>query len=348
MNALNIYAQTAARALHDEIITLDSHIDTPSKMYKFDIAKKHSYDTTGLRLDIPRLAEGGLDAMFFVVYVPQGALSERAYGKAQSRAGHLFDRIHQTIAKSKDKLEFASSSADFLDIPRRGKHAVFIGVENAYALGHRLENVDSFYMRGARYMTLGHTSNNDVCCSSTDTSVAPDTGLSDFGCGVVDRMNELGMLVDVSHVSDRTFYDVLGRSKVPIVASHSSCRALKWNRRNLTDDMIRALAKKGGVVQICMVRRFLKSGTNVGVADFVDHIEHVAKLVGVDYVGIATDFDGGGGLANFQDATCYPKITEEMLKRNFTTDEIQRIWGGNFMRVLKTAELYSRLLRRGY
>ncbi|MFV0344764.1 MAG: dipeptidase [Bacteroidales bacterium] len=336
-----------SEVMHDKVLSLDTHVDTPSKMYKYNIANRYSYDKTGLRLDIPRLIDGGLDAMFLIVYLPQGYLTEYGYNQVVSKANLMFDRIHNAINTNSKVLELATSSEDFYNIPKRGKRAVFIGVENGYAIGHNLDNVDSFYRRGARYMTLGHTSNNDICCSSTDESGKPDSGLTEFGYKLVERMNKLGMLVDISHVSDKTFYDVVKYSKTPIVASHSSCRALRWNKRNMSDDMIKALAEKGGVIQICMVRRFIKSGTDVRVSDFVDHIEHVVRLVGVDYVGIATDFDGGGGLPDFYDATCYPRITAELVKRGYSHEAIQKIWGGNFMRVLKTNELYSKLLE-GY
>lgn len=332
--------------VHANVLSLDTHIDTPSKMYKYNITNRYSYDKTALRFDVPRLMDGGLDAMFLIVYVPQGQLTEYSYSQAVKKANMMFDRIHNVINTNAEVLELATSSKDFCDIPKQGKRAVFIGVENGYAIGHNLDNVDSFYNRGARYMTLGHTSNNDICCSSTDKSGSADAGLTEFGYKLVERMNKLGMLVDISHVSDKTFYDVVKCSKTPIVASHSSCRALRWNKRNMSDDMIKALAAKGGVIQICMVRRFIKTGTDVRVSDFVDHIDHVVQLVGIDYVGIATDFDGGGGLLDFYDATCYPLITAELVKRGYSQDDIQKIWGVNFMRVLKTNELYSELLKK--
>ncbi|HPF51899.1 MAG TPA: dipeptidase [Draconibacterium sp.] len=272
----------------------------------------------------------------------------------------------------------AISPEDIVRLEKEGKRAIYIGMENGFPLGKDIKRVEEFYNKGVRYITLCHSSNNDVCDSSTDKKGAEHNGLSDFGKEVVKEMNRLGMMIDVSHISDKSFYDVIDLSKVPVIASHSSVRAIAHHNRNMTDDMIRALAAKGGVIQICLLDDYVKDPDTTtvryraekelrnkyythwdnlsneekaaarkeirsldekypkeipSVADYVDHIDHVKDLVGIDYVGIGSDFDGGGGLKDCADVSEFPRITEEMLKRGYTEEEIDKVWGGNFLRV---------------
>lgn len=279
--------------------------------------------------------------------------------------------------------EFATKSDDAARIEKLGKRAIFMGMENGFPLGTNLKRVKEFYDKGIRYITLCHSSNNDICDSSTDKKGPEHNGLSKFGKKVVKKMNKLGMLIDVSHISDKSFYDVIKYSKTPVIASHSSVRAIAHHNRNMTDDMIKALAKNGGVIQICLLASYVKDPDTttvrykkqqelrkvfttkwdnlskeekdevrakwraldeeypsepVTVADYVDHIDHVKNLVGIDYVGIGSDFDGGGGLSDCKDVSQIPNITAEMVKRGYTEEEIQKVWGGNFFRVFAQVE----------
>lgn len=227
-------------------------------------------------------------------------------------------------------------------------------MENGFPIGTEIERVKEFYARGVRYITLCHSSNNDICDSSTDKNGSEHDGLSKFGKEVVKEMNNLGMIIDVSHVSDKSFFDVVELSKAPVIASHSSVREIAHHKRNMTDEMIKKLAENGGVIQICLLDEYIKDpdSTTIGymleneirekyprelptVADYVDHVK---SLVGIDYVGIGSDFDGGGGLEDCVDVSQFPNITREMLKRGYTEDEICKVWGGNFLRVFKELE----------
>jgi membrane dipeptidase len=268
-----------------------------------------------------------------------------------------------------------------------GKRAIYLGMENGFPIGTHLSRVKEFYNRGVRYITLCHSSNNEICDSSTDKNGAKHNGLSKFGKKVVKEMNNLGMLVDVSHISDKSFYDVIKFSMVPVIASHSSVRGIAHHNRNMTDDMIKALAKNGGVIQICLLDSYIKDPDTTTVryqkekelrmvfetkfdkmtdeekkavrnewralgekypkklptvADCVDHIDYVKNLVGIDYVGIGSDFDGGGGVDGCADVSEFQNITKEMLKRGYTEEEIQKVWGGNFFRVFKEVERFRR------
>jgi membrane dipeptidase len=260
-------------------------------------------------------------------------------------------------------------------------------MENGYPIGKDLSLVEEFYNKGVRYITLCHSSDNDICDSSTDRREPEDNGLSEFGKKVVEECNRLGIMVDVSHISDQSFFDVLQHSSAPVIASHSSVRSLCDHPRNLSDEMLKALAEKGGVVQICFVSSFIKETEenperqkaieqleekygeyseikdekikqkvredymkimekyptpSATLEDMVDHIDYVKELIGVDYVGIGTDFDGGGGLDGCNDVSEMPNVTRELLNRGYTEEEIKKIWGGNLMRVFrKVIELSS-------
>jgi membrane dipeptidase len=269
---------------------------------------------------------------------------------------------------------------DAYQAEKEGKRAIFIGIENGYPIGNDLSLIGHFYKRGARYITLCHTRNNDICDSSTDSTEF--NGLSDFGVQVVKEMNRLGMMVDVSHISDSSFYDVLKVSEVPVIASHSSSRAICNHPRNLTDDMLIKLAENGGVAQVCILSDYVKEmpinpqrdsaqnalrekyrgfddltdeemknarkewyGINktfppnlATVQDYVDHIDHMVKVAGIDHVGIGTDFDGGGGVNGCYDVSEMQNITIELVKRGYTEEEITKIWGGNIMRVMREVQ----------
>ncbi|HPC98757.1 MAG TPA: dipeptidase [Bacteroidales bacterium] len=371
-----------ADKIHETILTVDTHCDTPMNLMRsgFDIGKRQ--DNTCV--DFPRMREGGLDAEFFAVFIGQGPRNDSAYQIAHNKALDIFKAIRDNVNKYSNMAEIALRADDAWRIKKEGRLAIFIGVENGYPAGLDITRIKEFYDLGARYMTLSHSRNNDICDSSTDPAGPEHNGLSSFGEEVVKRMNALGMMVDVSHISDEAFYDVLNISAVPVIASHSSCRALCENPRNLSDDMILALKKNGGVIQICILSAYLKSpeanpaldsaiagirrkygaGSDLSVEqmrqmrdeirdaqkkyeklatvkDLVDHIDHVVQVAGIDYVGIGTDFDGGGKIAGCSNVGEMKNITIELLRRGYSRKEIEKIWSGNIMRVMRAAEAYA-------
>lgn len=368
-----------AMKIHQKAVTIDSHTDTPLYFTRsgFDIGVRHDAREDGSKLDLPRMETGGLDAVFFAVFVGQDERSFEGNQKALQRAVALFDAINTAVANNKSKASIALEPEDARKLKKQGKRAIYIGLENGYPIGNDLSLIQYFYDRGARYITLCHTDNNDICDSSTDSTEF--NGLSSFGESVVKEMNRIGMMIDVSHISDSAFFDVIRLSKVPVIASHSSARAVCDHPRNLSDDMLVALAKNGGVAQVCLLSDYVKtmppnpqrdSAQNAlrvkyrnfknlsdeesemataewramnrqyprvlaTVADYVDHIDHMVKVAGIDHVGIGSDFDGGGGLADCFDVSGFPNITMELLRRGYSEEEIIKIWGGNFLRVME-------------
>ena len=248
---------TRADKIHRKILTIDSHCDTPLNMIRND------YDL-GVRndngcVDFPRMKEGGLDAEFFVVFIGQGPRNDSAFSSVNMRADEIFRTIRANIEKNSNISGLACSPDEAYRLKNEGKRAAFIGLENGYAIGLDRTRLKHYYDLGARYMTLCHSMNNDICDSSTDCAGPEHDGLSSFGLQVVEEMNRLGMIIDVSHISDNAFYDVIHESKAPVIASHSSCRALCEHHRNCTDDMLLALKENGGVIQICIVSEYLKT-----------------------------------------------------------------------------------------
>jgi len=250
-----------ALAIHERVLTLDTHCDTPMRLLRggWDIGERHDPSQRGSgKIDLPRMAEGGLDGEFFAVFIGQGERTPEGYAKAKSRAVQMLDAIHKMCEDYPHLVELATSPEDAYRIEKEGKRAAFIGMENGYPIGKDLSLVKEYYDRGIRYITLCHGSDNDICDSSTDSRNPEDNGLSDFGKEVVAECNRLGIMVDVSHTSDKTFFDVLEMTKGPIIASHSSVRDLCDHPRNLSDEMIKALASNGGVIQICFVSSYVK------------------------------------------------------------------------------------------
>ncbi len=264
MNLINAqtkvdYAEMAEK-IHSEIITIDTHVDTPLRMVRgMDITKRNDGKKDGSKLDFPRMKEGKLDAVFFAVYVGQGKRDEEGNSKAYKRAIELFDVIDSVMSANKHTAEIALTPKDALRIKSENKLAIYLGVENGYPLGKDISLIKKFYDMGARYITLSHTKNNDICDSSTDPEGPEHNGLSDFGKEVVKEMNKIGMIIDVSHISDKAVEDVLKVSSVPVIASHSCVRALNDNPRNLNDELIKSIAEKGGVVQVCFYSGYLKT-----------------------------------------------------------------------------------------
>jgi membrane dipeptidase len=244
--------------IHKKILTVDSHTDTPLQFADtgFDLSKRHDPVRDHSKLDFPRMKEGGLDVAFFGVFVSQGERTPEGNLRAMKRADAIFDSIYAMLGRFPDEAGLATSPGEAYRLKRQGKLAIFIGIENGYPIGNDLSLIKAYYAKGARYITLCHSRNNDICDSSTDS--AEFNGLSEFGKNVVKYMNMTGMMVDVSHVSDQSFYDVISLSKAPVIASHSCSRALCDNRRNLDDEMLRALAKNGGVIQVCILSAYVK------------------------------------------------------------------------------------------
>ncbi len=241
--------------IHRRLLTVDSHTDTPLRLFRpgTDLGRRSDRESLGGKVDFPRMDEGGLDAVFFAVFIGQREQTPEGNEYAVRRALMIFDSIHAEVKRNADRAEIALTAADLRIINRKGKKAVYIGIENGFALGSEISMLERYYRLGARYMTLCHTSNNDICDSSTDPEGPEHGGLSSFGRQVVAEMNRLGMMIDVSHISDEAFYDVIGLSTAPVIASHSNTRKVCDHPRNLSDDMIRALADQGGVIQLCLV-----------------------------------------------------------------------------------------------
>lgn len=249
-----------ASEIHHKVFTIDSHTDTPLKFFNTDynIGVEHDARKGEGKIDIPRMEKGGLDAAFFAVFIGQGDRDSIGHAEAFKKAEQIFEASGMALKHHADKAKIAKTTLEGYKLEKEGKRAIYLGIENAYPIGSQLENINYFYNLGARYITLVHTRNNDVADSSTDDNGPEYGGLSAFGEEVVKRMNQLGMMIDVSHASDSAFYDVLELSSDPVIASHSCARALCDNPRNLTDDMLRALAKNGGVVQMCILSDYVK------------------------------------------------------------------------------------------
>lgn len=250
-----------ADKIHARAYTVDTHADAPINMMDmegFDVGAKHKYEEDGTQIDFPRMKEGGMDAMFFAVYLGQGKRTPEANTEAKEKALKIFQKIHESVKQNSDKVTLVTTAKEGFDAHKAGKLGVFIGMENGWPVGTDLSNLKMFYDLGLRYITLAHSFNNDLSDSSGDPEGAEHNGISKLGEECIAEMNRLGIVIDVSHLSDSAFYDVMRLSKAPVFASHSSCRALCDVKRNMTDDMIKVLASKGGVIQINFVADFLK------------------------------------------------------------------------------------------
>ncbi len=332
-------ARTFAQAkhIHDTSIILDSHCDTP--MFFTDDSKENiaMFGTRSDRVlvNLPKMTEGRLDASVMVAYLPQGERSPEGYKAAKEMADRLLTQMEVMVRANNDRVGFAETKDDILQLKAQGKKAILRGIENGYAIGKDLSLLEYFKQRGIIYMTLCHNGDNDICDSARGN--AEHGGLSAFGQEVVAEMNRLGILVDMSHASEKSFFDALELSKVPIVCSHSSARALCDHPRNLTDDQMRALAKAGGVAQTTVYGGFLRTDGQATVLDAVEHLCHAAKVMGVEHVGLGTDFDGDGGVPGLADASEIINFTRHLLRRQFSEEDIRLIMGGNFLRVMAAA-----------
>ncbi|GHT18629.1 dipeptidase [Bacteroidia bacterium] len=337
--------------IHSRIYTIDSHCDTPMFFpYKIDIGQDNKTFTVNplllnkseddgpqdyqLKVTIPQMQEGLLDAVFMIAYLHQGARDAKSSEKAVQKTENILKELIRQIEKNQQTAGLAKSFADLKRLKKAGKKAIFLGIENGYGLGKDIDNVKKFADLGVRYITLSHNGDNDLCDAATK-SYQEHNGLSDYGKEVVREMNRCGIMVDISHTSEKTSFDVLEVSTKPIIASHSSAKAVHNHPRNVSDKLMRAIAAQGGVIQVCLYSPFLKKGGQATVSDAVDHIDHIVTTVGIDHVGIGSDFDGGSELADAKGAADMPQITAELLRRGYSEKEIAKIWGGNLMRVLE-------------
>ncbi len=367
-----------AKQLHDQAIVVDSHDDTTQRLVfdkAFDIAKRNANGN----IDIPRMREGGLDALFFSIWVPSDVTGPIAV----KRALQQIDAVREAVRTHPNDLLLATTAADVRRAATDHKIAALMGMEGGHMIDDDLGLLRDYATLGVRYLTLTHFKNNNWADSSTDKPA--HDGLTDFGKDVVRELNRLGVMVDISHVADKTFYDALQVTTAPVIASHSSCRAIANHPRNMSDDMLRALAKNGGVVMINYHAAFLSeefrvaseklSGDVVAAMDamskkcggneacstmeservnheamvkgqlpkvtwdtIIEHIDHAVKVAGVDHVGLGSDFDGATMPLGMEDASKLPRITDALLKKGYSEMDVQRILGGNILRVMEQVE----------
>lgn len=315
--------------MHQQILTLDTHCDTP--MFFPQNVDFGSRDEK-LLVDLHKMTEGHLDATIMVAYIPQAG-NQQQMSNFQY-ANSIFDKIEAIVQKHQQYLVIERGPVIFSLTKNKGKKIIMLGIENGAALDGDINNLYHFAQRGIVYMTLCHNGDNDICDSAKGNQT--HNGISAFGKEVVREMNRLGIMVDLSHASEKSFYDALEISQQPIVCSHSSCRALCDHPRNLTDEQMRALAAKGGVMQITLYHGFLRTDGEATIEDAMAHLEHAIEVMGIDHVGLGTDFDGDGGVRGLADSSELLHFTRHLIKRGYSTEDIQKIWGGNFLRVMLT------------
>ena len=326
--------------LHQRVLTLDTHCDTPMFFPQgVDFGSRDSR----ILVDLHKMSEGHQDATIMVSYLPQPQQGETFTSKVAFEvagpteyADLIFDKIEAMVEKNKEFLSIARTPADLYANKQQGRHSIMLGIENGLAIDGQLKRLQHFAQRGIVYMTLCHNGDNDICDSARGNST--HQGVSAFGRQVIAEMNRLGIMVDLSHASEKTFYDALELSELPIVCSHSSCRALCDHPRNLTDEQMRALAAKGGVMQVTMYNGFLVKDGEATVLDALRHLEHAIEVMGIDHVGIGTDFDGDGGVRGMANAAELINFTRLLLSRQFSEQDIEKIWGGNFLRVMSQVQ----------
>ena len=393
-----------AKDIHRRVVTLDTHCDID--LSHFTATKNYSQDLD-TQVSLPKMAAGGLDVAWLIVYTQQGELNTAGYSNAYDNALAKFEAIHRLCERyAPNDMALALSSEDVRRIHALGKKVVMIGIENGYPIGNDLRKIEGFYDLGGRYMSLSHNGHNQLCDSHTGELGEPwlHNGLSDFGKEAITELNKCGIMIDVSHLSKKSIQDVIECSKTPIIASHSSARAICDHSRNLDDQQLQWLKDNGGVIQtvafksylnnskyearqkaeIALVQRiasvmnisclteyqvmqlpmmqrrayFRKYVNNmplalqkqfnindlppaVDVIDLVAHIDYIVDKIGVDHVGISSDFDGGGGIAGWDDASETFNVTLELVKRGYTEAQIEKLWSGNLMRVLDEVRAFS-------
>jgi microsomal dipeptidase-like Zn-dependent dipeptidase len=398
-----------ALEIHESVITVDTHVDINVENFNADRNYNEKLDT---QVNLPKMEEGGLDVSWLIVYTGQGELSKAGYQKAMDNALSKFEAIHRlTEELAPDRIQLALSSEDARRIHAQGKKVAMIGVENAYPIGTDLSNIQKFYEMGARYMSLSHNGHSQFCDSNTGE--ADDKwlygGLSELGKKAVVEMNKTGIMIDLSHPSKEANKQMIELSKAPVIASHSSARALSDVSRNLDDELLQMLKNNGGVVQTVAFRQYIdidkfsandkaslslyleiakemgveyktmkeigkmdgdqqkeaymnykkiikesegrkaeinKAHPPVDVKDFVNHIDYLVDLIGIDHVGISSDFDGGGGVSGWKDASETFNVTLELVRRGYSQEEIAKLWGQNLFRVLDEVQAVAENLQK--
>lgn len=400
---------TKAEQIHKALITIDTHDDINTG--NFTDSLNYSSETQS-QVHLPGMQEGGLDVAWFIVYTGQDSLNASGYAKAAANADDKFSAIHRLVKTyAPDQLELALTANDVRRIWKSGKKVAMIGVENGYPIGEDINNVEVFYNRGARYMSLAHNGHSQLSDSNTGEkdNVYLHNGLSDLGKQVIEKMNYYGMMIDISHPSKEAIRQMIEHSKAPVIASHSSARALCDHSRNLDDEQLQWVKESGGVVQTVAFSSYLNTEKHnnyfkakdallksigaknnievldkyqmralefdelqkyikeskkleslvkdqltalkkdvppVSVSDFVDHIDYIKNKIGIDHVGISSDFDGGGGIEGWSDASETLNVTKELVKRGYTQEQIEKIWGGNLLRVMEQVEALASDLQK--
>ncbi len=375
-------------AVHENVLTLDSHIDLELEYIAEDMDPWTNKDG---KISVQKMQDGGLDAAFMIVYTPQGEMNDAGVAKAREIAETRYKAIMRLTEKYADQLALARTAKEVRAIHQSGKKAILLGMENAFPLGNSIDDLAMWEKRGVRYLGITHMGHNQFADSSNPSYSRGETkalygGLSPLGKELVVALNKAGIMVDVSHTSKDTMMQAVALSKVPVIASHSGVKALVDNPRNLDDEQLKALAAKGGVIQIVAYGGYLKNltpeqqafkmkvrkemgleddmaflsmdeetealfdkkmeaakalGPAANVGDLVDHIDYVVKLVGIDHVGIASDFDGGGKIEGWWDVSETPNVTKELVKRGYSQADIEKIWGGNLLRVLAAVQAHA-------
>lgn len=326
-----------AKDLHRRMLTLDTHCDTP--MF-FPQGIHFDQRDPRILVDMHKMAEGHQDAVIMAAYLPQPKLGETFSSKVAFKvdgplqyADLIFDKIEEIVNANNRYLSIARTPSDLYEDKRKGRRSIMLGIENGLALNHDMSNVRYFARRGVVYITLCHNGDNDICDSARGCNT--HGGVSRFGEQVIKEMNRCGIMVDLSHAGEKSFYDALSISSKPIVCSHSNCKALCDVPRNLTDDQLRALAKHGGVAHITLYHGFLRNDSQEAtVLDAIAHLEHAISIMGIEHVGLGTDFDGDGGIRGLADSSELINFTLHLLRRRYSERDIARIWGGNWLRVM--------------
>lgn len=329
-----------AKAIHNRILTLDSHCDTP--MF-FPQGVKFDHRDSRILVDLHKMTEGHQDAVTMVAYLPQPKVGEDFREKVEfpvegpkEYAELIFSKIEDIVAANKEYLSIARTPADLYVNKLAGRKSIMLGIENGLALESDINNVKHFANRGIVYITLCHNGDNDICDSARGSNT--HNGVSAWGEKVIKEMNAQGVMVDLSHAAEKSFYDALDISATPIVCSHSNCKSLCDHPRNLTDDQLRKLAQKGGVAQITLYHGFVCKDGEATILDAMKHLEHAISIMGIDHVGLGTDFDGDGGIRGLANSSELMNFTIELMRRRYSIEDIEKIWGGNWLRVMKLVQ----------
>ena len=346
LTILTIYGCSNSETL---ITTMDTHDDINVENFTESLNYTMNTDT---QVNLPKMIEGGLDVAWFIVYTGQGELNEKGYKAAHDNAMAKFDAINRLVTVyAPDQIELALTSDDVYRIHKKGKKVAMIGVENAYPIGVDTSNVRKYWEKGARYMSLAHNGHSQFSDSNTGErdGVYLHNGLSELGKQMVRLLNYYGIMIDISHPSKEAIHQMIELSQAPVIASHSSARALRDHSRNLDDEQLEWIKQNGGVIQTVALGNYLtdREDPPPNIEDFIDHIDYMVDKIGIDHVGISSDFDGGGGIVGWQDASETQNVTTALRNRGYSEVEIAKIWGGNLMRVLDEVQNIAEQMQKG-